>query len=68
MSEQQPENPDVKCPICGKPQGAEPFRPFCSKRCADIDLGHWLKGSYTIPGDEDVADSEAPSANDNGEE
>jgi endogenous inhibitor of DNA gyrase (YacG/DUF329 family) len=27
----------------------ERFRPFCSKRCADIDLGRWLKGSYAIP-------------------
>ena len=26
------------------------FRPFCSKRCADIDLGRWLKGNYVIPG------------------
>lgn len=37
------------CPICGKPP--EPrFKPFCSSRCADIDLGRWLKGSYVIPG------------------
>ena len=26
------------------------FQPFCSKRCADIDLGHWFKGGYAIPG------------------
>jgi endogenous inhibitor of DNA gyrase (YacG/DUF329 family) len=37
------------CPICGKP-AAEGFQPFCSKRCADIDLNRWLKGSYSIPG------------------
>ena len=37
------------CPICGKPV-AEGFQPFCSKRCADIDLNRWLKGSYSIPG------------------
>ena len=37
------------CPICGKPAG-EGFKPFCSKRCADIDLGRWLKGGYAIPG------------------
>ena len=37
------------CPICGKPH--EPaYRPFCSKRCADIDLSRWLKGVYAIPG------------------
>ena len=37
------------CPICGKPRDAA-FTPFCSKRCADIDLGRWLKGGYAIPG------------------
>ncbi|MGC1575621.1 MAG: DNA gyrase inhibitor YacG [Beijerinckiaceae bacterium] len=36
------------CPICGKPS-VQPFAPFCSKRCADIDLGRWLKGVYSIP-------------------
>ena len=36
------------CPICGKP--AEPaFKPFCSKRCADIDLNRWLSGVYAVP-------------------
>jgi endogenous inhibitor of DNA gyrase (YacG/DUF329 family) len=35
------------CPICGKPP-AQHFRPFCSKRCADLDLAHWLKGDYAI--------------------
>lgn len=38
-----------KCPICGKPQVPD-HRPFCSKRCADIDLGRWLKGQYAVPG------------------
>jgi hypothetical protein len=37
------------CPICGKAAG-EAFQPFCSRRCADIDLGRWLKGGYAIPG------------------
>jgi len=36
------------CPICGKP-AVEKYRPFCSKRCADIDLNRWLSGSYVIP-------------------
>lgn len=36
------------CPICGKPQ-VEKYRPFCSKRCADIDLNRWLSGAYAIP-------------------
>ncbi|PTV94401.1 hypothetical protein C8J27_108137 [Rhodobacter aestuarii] len=39
----------MSCPICGK--DADPkYRPFCSKRCADIDLARWLNGSYVIPG------------------
>lgn len=38
------------CPICGKPTEAR-WRPFCSKRCADVDLGRWLGGSYAIPGE-----------------
>jgi len=47
------------CPICAK-AGAEAWRPFCSKRCADIDLGRWFSGRYAIPGEPaDVpADSE----------
>jgi uncharacterized protein len=37
------------CPICAKPADAK-FRPFCSKRCADLDLQRWLTGRYAIPG------------------
>jgi endogenous inhibitor of DNA gyrase (YacG/DUF329 family) len=37
------------CPICGKPR-SERYDPFCSKRCADVDLHRWLIGSYVIPG------------------
>jgi endogenous inhibitor of DNA gyrase (YacG/DUF329 family) len=37
------------CPICGKP--AQPnVRPFCSARCADVDLGRWLSDVYLVPG------------------
>lgn len=39
------------CPICGKPAMPQ-NRPFCSTRCAQIDLGRWLKGNYRIPTDE----------------
>ena len=39
------------CPICGKPVKLE-SRPFCSKRCADIDLGRWLGEEYRIPAEE----------------
>lgn len=36
-----------RCPVCGKATDQR-SRPFCSKRCADIDLAHWLKGDYAI--------------------
>jgi endogenous inhibitor of DNA gyrase (YacG/DUF329 family) len=36
-----------RCPLCGNPMVAR-HRPFCSKRCADIDLGNWLGGHYRI--------------------
>jgi len=48
-----------RCAICGRP--VEPaFRPFCSKRCADVDLGRWLGERYVVtePAEpEDEADS-----------
>ena len=42
----------VRCPRCGKSvewTPASPFRPFCSQRCKDIDLGAWASESYRIP-------------------
>ncbi len=36
------------CPICGKPS-AQQAKPFCSKRCADVDLNRWLSGVYAVP-------------------
>jgi len=36
------------CPICRRPTERR-YRPFCSKRCADVDLYHWLSGRYVIP-------------------
>jgi len=41
----------AKCPNCNKPANVE-YRPFCSKRCADVDLGKWLNESYRIPSDQ----------------
>ncbi|MBL8552617.1 MAG: DNA gyrase inhibitor YacG [Hyphomonadaceae bacterium] len=44
----------ASCPICEKKPADPAYRPFCSKRCADVDLGRWLKGRYVVPGrDED---------------
>jgi len=47
------------CPICGSPV-VEAFRPFCSRRCADIDLGRWLKEGYRVPTEEAPENEEAP--------
>ncbi|MGI4802014.1 MAG: DNA gyrase inhibitor YacG [Janthinobacterium lividum] len=50
-----------KCPICGRRTELR-FRPFCSVRCADADLGRWFSGHYRVPGppldDDDAAPSE----------
>jgi endogenous inhibitor of DNA gyrase (YacG/DUF329 family) len=46
------------CPHCGKPVVAR-YRPFCSKRCADLDLHKWLSESYRIPTDERLPDESA---------
>jgi endogenous inhibitor of DNA gyrase (YacG/DUF329 family) len=52
--------PRVKsCPICGKP-AVEKARPFCSRRCADIDLHHWFSGAYAVPAVEDENSAELP--------
>jgi uncharacterized protein len=46
-----------KCPICRKPP-VDSCRPFCSKRCADVDLGRWVTGSYVIPGSDADSDED----------
>ena len=56
----------MTCPICKRP--TEPaFRPFCSRRCADVDLARWLGGHYAIPAgpaDEDDAPPPAEAKDD----
>jgi endogenous inhibitor of DNA gyrase (YacG/DUF329 family) len=54
----------MACPICDGETEAQ-FRPFCSKRCADVDLAKWLTGSYAIPSqDEDDAENLAEALDD----
>jgi endogenous inhibitor of DNA gyrase (YacG/DUF329 family) len=55
-----------RCPICGKP-AADKFRPFCSRRCADIDLNRWLSGVYAVPGKSEETEDEAPAAKPDGD-
>ncbi|MDQ2067241.1 DNA gyrase inhibitor YacG [Xinfangfangia sp. CPCC 101601] len=51
------------CPICGK-ETVHAYRPFCSRRCADIDLGRWLNESYRVPddaaGEDDISSDALP--------
>lgn len=50
----------MTCPICKK-AAVEEYRPFCSRRCADVDLGRWLTGSYGVASD-DPEDAEQAAA------
>jgi uncharacterized protein len=56
-----------RCPICDKPTEPE-YRPFCSRRCANVDLQRWLTGRYAVPvsddEDEDSVSTPAPAAED----
>jgi uncharacterized protein len=47
----------IDCPICGRPVATK-FRPFCSRRCADVDLNRWLSGVYAVPVTADEQDNE----------
>lgn len=50
----------MRCPICGKPTAPD-CRPFCSRRCADVDLGRWLNESYRIPAETEEELEETPT-------
>lgn len=55
----------MTCPICSKPTDPA-WRPFCSKRCADLDLGKWLGGAYAIPSQEVPDEDDLPDPEDTG--
>ena len=48
-----------KCPICGKLTDSLEYRPFCSKRCSDIDLGNWFNEGYVIEGKAPIDEEES---------
>ncbi len=50
----------MPCPICHHATSHE-FRPFCSRRCADVDLGNWMTGAYVLPGTDTDLPSGEPS-------
>jgi hypothetical protein len=55
------------CPICGKPSDSR-HRPFCSRRCADVDLHRWLGEGYRVPTDEAPANGLASPDDEDGQE
>ena len=55
--------PVKACPICGKPE-ADEFKPFCSRRCTDVDLNRWLSGVYAIPVKDDDEDEDGDKPRD----
>ena len=58
----------AKCPVCSKQVAAAEYRPFCSKRCADIDLGRWLKEGYRVETEEAPIDEESGPRGQTGQE
>ena len=61
----EPVAPTKPCPICGKP--ADPrTRPFCSRRCADVDLHRWFSGAYAVPAVEAEDDPDEGAGADDG--
>ncbi|HEX5078165.1 MAG TPA: DNA gyrase inhibitor YacG [Geminicoccaceae bacterium] len=53
MSEDRARDEEVpsetpRCPLCGKPR-VRRYRPFCSARCRDVDLGRWFDAAYAVP-------------------
>jgi uncharacterized protein len=59
MSERAEPPPTRSCPTCGKP-AVEKFQPFCSRRCADVDLNRWFKGVYAVPVKEEEDEDGTP--------
>ena len=62
LSNVQPTNSrkiNMPCPICDK-ETDEKYKPFCSGRCADLDLGKWLNESYRVPSNapEDIEEAQ----------
>lgn len=48
------------CPICHKPTDLA-HKPFCSRRCADVDLGHWLHNDYSFSTRMEETEDETPA-------
>ncbi|MFO1015165.1 MAG: DNA gyrase inhibitor YacG [Caulobacteraceae bacterium] len=55
------------CSVCGKPNSPD-YRPFCSKRCADVDLSRWLTGGYVIKSRDDEEEDSIAAHPDEGDD
>ena len=63
VTDENHRGPPAACPICGKP-AVQAYRPFCSKRCADVDLQRWFTGRYAIPvAEDDERPDDSPDEN-----
>lgn len=54
-----PLQPPRRCPVCRRVAADTRFRPFCSARCRQVDLGRWLAGDYAIPAGPEEEEGEA---------
>ncbi len=55
--------PDA-CPICAEPSAPGRLHPFCSERCAQVDLGRWFTGAYALPAAVNAEDDATPGTED----
>ncbi len=62
----RPARPPRPCPVCGKMSVAG-FHPFCSRRCADVDLNRWLSGAYAVPTAEAPGEDAPPAVDEGGD-
>lgn len=62
-----PEKRQPKCAQCGKNPVSAKYRPFCSKRCADVDLNKWLNEGYSIPGAPMDEEEDSPRPGEDGQ-
>jgi endogenous inhibitor of DNA gyrase (YacG/DUF329 family) len=58
---------EAKCPVCSRPADAK-YRPFCTKRCADVDLGRWLKEGYRVATEEGPEEAEPEPGRQSGQD
>lgn len=61
MTEPRPPARPALCAICRKRPVVPEYRPFCSRRCADVDLARWLGGVYRVEDDTEIPSSPFPS-------